>query len=56
MVKATNQTVCYQLRIDKSLWDNFKSTLRKVYWKDGLTIDKGIIKLMEEFINKNFEK
>ena len=45
--------VNYQLEIDRKLWDNFKACLRKVYWKEGMTIDKGIISLITKFVEDN---
>jgi len=45
--------VYYQLKVEKGIWENFKACLRKVYWKEGITIDKGIIKLIKKFIEEN---
>lgn len=42
------------MAIPRKLFDEFKRALRKVYWEEGITINKGIAELMEEFIKKNF--
>lgn len=49
----TNDSTLYQFRVKKVLWEDFKACLRKVYWKEGLAIDEGIIKLIEKFVKEN---
>jgi len=51
--KSTKSYRTYRLEVPNELWDKFKACLRKVYWKEESTISQGVIKLMEEFINKN---
>jgi len=45
--------IIYQFRVKRNLWEDFKSCLRKVYWKEGIAIDKWLIKSIEEFVKKN---
>lgn len=51
--KEVNGNTLYQFSVNKILWENFKACLRKVYWKEGLAIDEGIIKLIEKFVKEN---
>lgn len=51
--KGTKSYITYRLEVPVDLWNNFKAFLRKVYWKEEMNIDEGIIKLMKEFIEKN---
>lgn len=53
MVKDTKSYKTYRIEIPNELWGNFKSLLRKVYWKEGITVNQGIVKLMENFVKEN---
>jgi len=51
--KGTKSYITYRLEVPIDLWSSFKAYLRKIYWKEEITIDEGIIKLMKEFIEKS---
>jgi len=53
IIFTMKDTKDYRLRdIDVKLWERFKGCLRKVYWKEGITINDGIMNLIREFIDK----
>jgi hypothetical protein len=54
-MEKKNKEVLYQFRINRELWEDFQAYLRKIYWKEKISLDRGIIKLIEEFVKKNKE-
>ena len=48
-----NEEIDYRFTIDKKLWERFSACLRKVYWKEGMRKDKGIIVLIKKFVEEN---
>lgn len=47
------ESITYRFEVDKNLWEKFKYCLRKVYVKEGISIDKGIINLIKKFVEEN---
>ena len=47
--------ITYQFKAKRDLWKRFTGCLRKVYWKEGISIDDWILKTIEEFVKENEE-
>lgn len=52
-MESTQENISYRLEVNRGMWENFKSCLRRIYWKEGITLDKGLIMLIEKFIEQN---
>jgi len=48
------EIIDYRLRdVNRKVWEDFKKCLRKVYWRENLTISDGIIRLIKKFIEEH---
>lgn len=56
MTSSSKDKISYQLIVDAKMWDKFKSCLKKVYWKEDITINWGINRLIKEFVEKHEEE
>jgi len=52
-ISEKNKEVLYQFKIDRKLWEEFQAYLRKIYWRENLSLDKGIIRLIKKFIEES---
>lgn len=48
-----DEKISYQFNVEKKLWMGFKACLRKVYWKEGKSINKWLLDSIEEFVKEN---